>query len=61
MNGRFLLIVCSSMVIANAWAMLHDSDIYKDPFTFNPDRYLPLSEGGADEPIPAGHFGFGRR
>ncbi|KAE9381135.1 cytochrome p450 monooxygenase [Stipitochalara longipes BDJ] len=51
----------NSMVIANAWAMLHDSEIYKDPFTFNPDRYLPLSEGGADEPIPTGQFGFGRR
>ncbi|KAH8663471.1 cytochrome P450 [Tricladium varicosporioides] len=50
-----------SMVIANAWAMLHDPDIYKDPFTFNPDRFLPVSESGGGEPIPMGHFGFGRR
>jgi cytochrome P450 len=52
--------MCSPMVIANAWAMLHDPDVYKDPFTFNPDRFL-VSEGGLGEPIPIGHFGFGRR
>lgn len=61
MNGDILLTVYSSVVIANAWAMLHDPDIYKDPFTFNPDRFLPVSEGGAGEPIPVGQFGFGRR
>jgi cytochrome P450 len=49
------------MVIANAWAMLHDPDIYKDPLKFNPDRFLPVSESGGGEPIPMGHFGFGRR
>ncbi|KAH8749038.1 cytochrome P450 [Hyaloscypha finlandica] len=51
----------NSMVIANAWAMLHDPDIYKDPLKFNPDRFLPVSESGGGEPIPMGHFGFGRR
>ncbi|KAF8848659.1 cytochrome P450 [Acephala macrosclerotiorum] len=51
----------SSVVIANAWAMLHDPDVYKDPVKFNPDRFLPTSESGAGEPIPVGHFGFGRR
>jgi cytochrome P450 len=49
------------MVIANAWAMSHDPDVYKDPFKFNPDRYLPASEGGNDEPYLNGMFGFGRR
>jgi len=49
------------MVIANAWGMGHDPDVYKDPFKFNPDRYLPVSEGGLDEPFPVAHFGFGRR
>ncbi|RFU27388.1 hypothetical protein B7463_g8951, partial [Scytalidium lignicola] len=42
----------------NAWAMLHDPDIYRDPFEFNPDRFLPASEGGANEPLPVGQFGF---
>ncbi|KAH8821438.1 cytochrome P450 [Xylogone sp. PMI_703] len=53
--------VLGSMVIANSWAMLHDPDVYQDPFKFNPDRFVPASEGGAGEPLPAGQFGFGRR
>jgi len=61
MNGNFLLTIYSSVVIANAWAMLHDPDVYKDPFKFNPDRFLPVSEGGDGEPVPIAQFGFGRR
>jgi len=52
---------CRAIVIANAWAMLHDPNTYKNPSTFNPDRFLPVSEGGNGEPIPTGQFGFGRR
>ncbi|PPQ85587.1 hypothetical protein CVT25_000031, partial [Psilocybe cyanescens] len=29
-----------SIVIPNAWAMLHDEDVYPDPFDFNPDRFM---------------------
>lgn len=44
-----------STVIANVWAMTRDESIYKDPETFNPDRFL-------DPSIPnAPAFGFGRR
>jgi len=50
-----------TMIMANAWAMLHDPDVYQDPFEFNPDRFLPVSEGGYGEPFPVGQFGFGRR
>ena len=32
-----------------------DEDVYKDPHTFDPSRYL------RGEPHPVGHFGFGRR
>lgn len=50
-----------SFVYANARAMTHDSKMYFDPDVFNPDRYIPQSEGGAGEPFPVGQFGFGRR
>lgn len=50
-----------SVVFANAYAMTHDERIYSDPDSFDPDRYLPASEGGKGEPLPEGSFGFGRR
>lgn len=58
-NGMF--IPQGSFVYANARAMTHDRTTYSDPETFNPDRYIPQSEGGAGEPFPVGQFGFGRR
>lgn len=51
----------SSLVMANAYAITHDVSVYAEPDMFNPDRYLPIAEGGAGEPLPVGHFGFGRR
>ncbi|KUJ15017.1 cytochrome P450 [Mollisia scopiformis] len=50
-----------STMVANAYAMLRDENVYKDPGTFNPSRYLPIEKGGAGEPLPIGQFGFGRR
>jgi hypothetical protein len=41
-----------SLVMANAYAITHDESVYKDPDTFNPDRYLSVdgdilgSDGG---------------
>ncbi|KAG8723756.1 hypothetical protein FRC09_001903 [Ceratobasidium sp. 395] len=44
-----------AIVIGNTWAMSHNPLIYRDPDTFNPDRFLdPLVQ-------PAPSFGFGRR
>jgi len=40
--------------------MTLDESVYKDPFTFDPARFLPAPEGRA-EPYPNGPFGFGRR
>ena len=50
-----------SLVMANAHAITHDLSVYSEPDRFNPDRYIPASEGGLGEPLPVGHFGFGRR
>ncbi|KAF4604257.1 hypothetical protein EYR38_004679 [Pleurotus pulmonarius] len=38
-----------------------DGDVYTRPTEFNPDRFLPKSEGGNEEPPPVATFGFGRR
>ena len=44
-----------AIIIGNIWAMTRDKSIYKDPETFNPDRWL-------DQSLPeAPVFGFGRR
>jgi cytochrome P450 len=58
-NGYF--IPAGSFVYANARAMTHDDRVYSSPDKFNPDRYIPKSEGGLGEPLPKGQFGFGRR
>jgi cytochrome P450 len=47
--------------MANAHAITHDPAVYSEPNKFDPDRYIPVSEGGTGEPLPVGHFGFGRR
>ncbi|KAK0642229.1 cytochrome P450 [Cercophora newfieldiana] len=54
-------IPAGSVVYANAWAMSRDERHYSNPDTFDPERYVPTSEGGRGEPLPDGPFGFGRR
>ncbi|KAG8723749.1 hypothetical protein FRC09_001896 [Ceratobasidium sp. 395] len=44
-----------AIVIGNTWAMNHNPKVYKDPDTFDPDRFLDPSV----QPSPS--FGFGRR
>ncbi|KXX75970.1 Cytochrome P450 1A2 [Madurella mycetomatis] len=58
-NGMF--IPKGTIVYQNIWAMMHDESVYADPFRFLPERYLPKTQGGNGEPLPAGSFGFGRR
>jgi hypothetical protein len=45
----------------NTYAMSRDESIYKNSELFNPDRFLPASQGGDEEPFLQGPFGFGRR
>ena len=41
--------------------MSRDESVNKNPEEFNPDRFIPTSEGGDGEPFLEGPFGFGRR
>ncbi|KAF9468308.1 cytochrome P450 [Collybia nuda] len=61
-NGYY--IPAGSIVMTNVWAMNHNDEIYKNPSTFDPERYL----GPDFEELKPGHtrggthaFGFGRR
>ncbi|KAI0042686.1 cytochrome P450 [Auriscalpium vulgare] len=50
-----------SIVIANAWAILHDPDVYPDPDTYNPERYLTEDGQFKEDLAIAANFGFGKR
>ncbi|KAF8665749.1 hypothetical protein AX16_000197 [Volvariella volvacea WC 439] len=50
-----------SLVIPNIWKLTHDPKVYRDPFVFDPDRFIASEERPA-EPDPREFvFGFGRR
>ncbi|KAH9043963.1 CyP450 monooxygenase [Lactarius pseudohatsudake] len=58
-NGYFL--PKNSIVLGNAWAILHDDRLFPDPFTFKPERF---TDPNVDPRVPAAvdyAFGFGRR
>ncbi|KAI0253721.1 cytochrome P450 [Lactifluus subvellereus] len=44
-NGYF--IPKGTIIIANAWGVLHDPELYPDPETFNPERFLNVPATGA--------------
>ncbi|RXW25050.1 hypothetical protein EST38_g777 [Candolleomyces aberdarensis] len=58
-------IPAGAIIIANEWAMLHDKNVYADPFEFKPDRFIDPETGKLDysRARDPGHacFGFGRR
>lgn len=58
---RGMRIPKGSIIYQNVFAIHRDEDVYSDPYEFDPDRYIPKSEGGRGEPFPVGNFGFGRR
>ncbi|KAG6888611.1 hypothetical protein C0995_007040 [Termitomyces sp. Mi166 len=51
-----------SIIVPNAWAMLHDETVYPRPFDFDPDRWIKDGKLNPDvrDPMHAA-FGFGRR
>ncbi|GJJ08157.1 hypothetical protein Clacol_002365 [Clathrus columnatus] len=56
------LIPAHSIVLANAWKILHDPEVYPDPMSFKPERFLPDKDGNVPrDPAVSGVFGFGRR
>ncbi|KAJ7873153.1 cytochrome P450 [Mycena leptocephala] len=50
-----------SIVIANAWAILHDEVMYPDPYAFKPERFLLDGKPNPAIRNPDAAFGFGRR
>ncbi|KAK7047634.1 hypothetical protein VNI00_006402 [Paramarasmius palmivorus] len=56
-------IPANSVVISNVWAILHDENLYPEPFEFNPDRYIRNGkiDTTVEENPTFAAFGFGRR
>ncbi|KAI0288685.1 cytochrome P450 [Russula brevipes] len=50
-----------SLVIADAWAVLHNPDLYPDPEVFKPERFLNEDGTFRDDPTIALAFGVGKR
>ncbi|EKM54598.1 uncharacterized protein PHACADRAFT_96498 [Phanerochaete carnosa HHB-10118-sp] len=55
-------IPAGTVIFGNAWAILHNEDIYPDPEAYKPERYLNEDGGLRDDiPYPIEAFGYGRR
>jgi len=50
-----------SLVVANAWAILHDPETYPDPEEFKPERFLNEDGSVRDDPALSLVFGAGKR
>ncbi|KAH9994266.1 cytochrome P450 [Russula vinacea] len=58
---RGFFIPKGSLIIANAWAILHDPEIYPDPEEFKPERFLNEDGSVRDDPTLSLVFGIGKR
>jgi len=58
---RGFFIPKGSVVMVNAWAVLHNPDLYPDPETFKPERFLNKDGTCRDDPTIALAFGAGKR
>ncbi|KAI0274193.1 cytochrome P450 [Russula aff. rugulosa BPL654] len=50
-----------SIVVANAWAILHDPETYPDPEEFKPERFLNEDGSVREDPTLSLVFGVGKR
>ncbi|EAU81927.1 O-methylsterigmatocystin oxidoreductase [Coprinopsis cinerea okayama7 len=51
-----------AILMVNQWAINHDPELYDDPMTFNPDRFIKDGKLNPEVPDPTNvAFGFGRR
>ncbi|KAL0571956.1 hypothetical protein V5O48_010008 [Marasmius crinis-equi] len=50
-----------TVVMPNARGMSLDENVYKNPHEFRPERFLPKSLGGDEEPYFTAAWGYGRR
>ncbi|KAI0054293.1 cytochrome P450, partial [Artomyces pyxidatus] len=50
-----------SIVIANAWHLLHDPAVYENPDRFDPGRFIAREGKSAEQDPRVCSFGFGRR
>ncbi|KAI0278794.1 cytochrome P450 [Russula aff. rugulosa BPL654] len=58
---RGFFIPKGSIMVANAWAILHDPETYPDPEEFRPERFLNDDGSVRDDPTLALAFGAGKR
>jgi len=58
-NGYF--IPKDTIIISNAWSMFRDANLYHDPESFIPERYLPGYGKTVERDPTTILFGFGRR
>jgi len=50
-----------SLLVTNIWAILHNPDLYPDPDTFEPERFLNEDGTFRDDPTISLAFGAGKR
>ncbi|KAG5634710.1 hypothetical protein H0H81_001036 [Sphagnurus paluster] len=55
------LIPKGSIIIANLWGMLHNPEVYPEPFKFDPERHIATPDKPAQQDPRTICFGYGRR
>ncbi|GJJ08158.1 hypothetical protein Clacol_002366 [Clathrus columnatus] len=57
-----VILIAFTSIITDHRKILHDPEVYPDPMSFIPERFLPDKDGNVPrDPTVSGVFGFGRR